>query len=240
MPIAIIDVSSATVLGDSAFARYIRCGGASPYAVTLPDAGSQSGRTLGIMISQDMTNLVSLTGASGQLIDGENIRIMWAGETALLMSDGVGWTKLHGKSIPMQCAMRLNAPFSVTGGAAAAVIPWNQVDIDNTGLMADPVTNHGINIVRKGTYQLSLSVLATSLAANAEVLTQTKFSGVALFADQEHGVSGQNVATANSQPVLVLTLGRFICEITSSANCDAFGDPNGNSSYYSAIEVPSW
>lgn len=82
------------------------CSGSS-YTVTLPDATSNQGKLIGFRMSSSLTGLVTLQGASSQLIDGVNTRIMWKGESAILLSDGVGWAKISGTSIPMSVTLRL-------------------------------------------------------------------------------------------------------------------------------------
>lgn len=44
---------------------------------------------------------MTIDANSTELIDGQQTRIMWAGESAILLCDGTGWTKIAGKSIPM-------------------------------------------------------------------------------------------------------------------------------------------
>lgn len=238
-PIVSIPVSSATVLTGSALGKYVVCNGALPYPVTLPSAVGNDGVTIGIRIAESMTSLVTLTGSGSDLIDGEATRIMWAGETALLVSDGTNWHKLSGVTIPMVCSMRLNAVVPVTGGNPAILVPWSQTDSDNTGLMAD-TTAHAINFVRPGNYDLTMSLLIASLAADGTVSSQSFYGAVNLFVGTSFGKSGGAASISDSRSLPVFALNPYTIQFSSDVNCDLYGSNAGNASTFSATEVPAW
>ena len=75
------------------------------YTVTLPAASGNAGKFVGIRIAKDATKLFTVDGNGSEEIDGQTTRVMWAKETAILMCDGTGWTKIAGKSIPMMCRL---------------------------------------------------------------------------------------------------------------------------------------
>lgn len=239
-PITTTFLSTATVLSNSILGQYVACVGGTAYSVTLPSAVGIEGRTLGIRIDPSMTNLVTLTAQAGQLIDGKATRIMWAGESALLVSDGVSWHKLSGVTIPMQCAMRLNNPISISGGAPAVDVAWNQTDIDNTGLMADAAINHRITFVRPGTYTISCDLLITTFAAAGHGQSQTLLNGVPIFANLGYSESASDVGITGTQAIAVAAGDTYSCQFSATQNCQVFGAFSGNSSYFTATEVPSW
>jgi hypothetical protein len=83
-----------------------KCSGtAADYAVTLPLARLYPGRVLGFRMMPGLTKMVTITASGADLIDGLATRIMWANEVAVLYSDGITWTKIAGKSMPMSATI---------------------------------------------------------------------------------------------------------------------------------------
>ncbi len=80
------------------------------YTVTLPAVSGNTGKLIGFRMSSALTKLVTLDGNSTETIDGATTRIMWAGETAILLCDGKEWKKIAGKTIPMQAVLKLASP----------------------------------------------------------------------------------------------------------------------------------
>ena len=135
----------------------------TPYTVTLPTPVGITGQIIGVRVDPASAALLTLATTAGN-IDGAATRIMWAGESAWVESDGTNWCKIAGKTIPMLCSMRQAAAQSINSGAVTAVTLDTTV-IDNTGLMADPTTNKRINIRRAGVYTVQGSASFNTLAA---------------------------------------------------------------------------
>lgn len=114
---------------------------ASPadYTVTLPPAAGCAGRQLSIAIAPTTTKLITVDGNASELIDGAASRVMWAGETATLLSDGVGWVKVAGKSIPMSFAAHSNASQTGVTSGVETTINLN-AEIFDVGGVFDPST----------------------------------------------------------------------------------------------------
>jgi hypothetical protein len=66
------------------------------YTVTLPTAVGNTGKIIGVQVDPGMTKLLTVAGASGQLIEGLNTRVFWKGESVVLMSNGTGWVRIGG------------------------------------------------------------------------------------------------------------------------------------------------
>ena len=75
---------------------------------TLPAVSGNSGRQISIQIAASTTKLITIDGNASETIDGALTRIMWAGEAATLLCNGTTWSKIAGKSIPMQGAIRMS------------------------------------------------------------------------------------------------------------------------------------
>lgn len=109
---------SVTTTANLTIGKHHVCSGTTAdYTVTLPAVSGNSGKLLSVEMSGALTKLVTLDGNASETIDGATTRVMWARETAVLLCDGTGWTKVGGKSIPM--AMKAHADTSAQLFAAA-------------------------------------------------------------------------------------------------------------------------
>ena len=157
-----IAVSGATA---ATIGRMHVCSGTTAdYTITLPAAAGNAGKLIGFRMASALTKLVTLDGNAAEKIDNVLTRIMWAGESAILLCDGANWYKIAGKTIPMLCVMSLSANQSAFVTATVTKVNIDTVDIDNTGLMAD-IANKRIICKRPGNYQLGAKMQISSLSA---------------------------------------------------------------------------
>lgn len=146
-----IAITSAITLTQASIGRMHVCSGTSAaYTVGLPDVDGNAGKFIGFRMSSALTNLVTLQGNNSQNIDGQNTRVMWANETAILYCDGVAWAKVFGKSIPMYAAMKKTAAQSISNNSNT-IVTMDTSLFDNTALMANTSTGK-ISIQRSGAY----------------------------------------------------------------------------------------
>lgn len=202
-----VSITASTTLTSAAFGKYQVCSGTSAnYTVTLPTAVGGAGQTIGIRMALGLTKLVSLACTGGQTIDGAATRIMWAGESALLESDGSNWVKLGGKSIPMTCQLqRASTDFSI------ATAGWFAVPMDalalGTALLYDS-TDGQVVAVRPGIY--SCLIFAYCVGAAAGVIL---YAAVSKNAGQSAGFSvfqsggGSNAGPAGHAATFALAVG---------------------------------
>lgn len=141
------------------------------YTVTLPAVSGNTGKMIGFRMSSALTKLVTLDGNSSETIDGAATRIMWAGETAILLCDGTEWKKIAGRSIPMVSGLHLDAnQNSITSGQ------WVIVNLDESCINAAPaamqdIANHRLKILRPSIYDFKAMVLPNGpLASNTMFL----------------------------------------------------------------------
>ncbi len=121
--------------------------------LTLPGVSGNTGKLLGIHVSPAATGLFTIDGAA-DTIDGQTTRIMWAGESAILLCDGAGWFKIAGKSIPMIGKAQNNkslGAYDAIAHATLTVVPLDATVTDNTGLMVD-LANDRLTCKRSGNY----------------------------------------------------------------------------------------
>lgn len=154
------------------------CSGTSvDYTVTLPTAVGNAGRLMLFRMSNALTRLVTLDGNSSETIDDAAARVMWAGESALLISDGSQWCKIAGRSIPMTARMTRSSAQSIANNTVTKVT-LNSATI-NTGTIADPTTNNRVNIRRAGNYRSLASWGASLIFDSGErIVTELWLNGV--------------------------------------------------------------
>lgn len=156
--------------------RMHACSGtAGNNTVTLPPAAGNAGRLIGIRMAASLTTIVTIDGSGSELIDGAQTRAMWRNEVAVLLCDGVGWTKVGGKSIPLQCIISPSsnqaiAPFTIT------LINCDYTNVDNSGSMAD-LPNHRIVILRSGQYYVRGIINYATLAGNTLFQNRVHLNG---------------------------------------------------------------
>ncbi len=147
-----VAISGAISLDASAFGRMHVCGGTTAdYTVTLPPVAGNAGKVLGVRIAGACTKLVTLDGAGSEAIDGAATRVLWAGESAVLLCDGAGWVKIAGKTIPMMCKLSANATQSIPTTAVAT--SRMDVAIFDVGGLAD-IANNRLVVKRAGVYNV--------------------------------------------------------------------------------------
>ena len=131
-----------------------KCSGTS-YSISLPAVKSCPGQVIGFRMMSSLAGLVTLAAASTDLIDGASSRIMWEHEVAILWNDGVSWTKIAGKSIPMIASLGMsgNQTFSASTPTKLtfSVVQKNACP---TVMLSDSASAQ-IDIIRSGYYSLT-------------------------------------------------------------------------------------
>lgn len=125
------------------------------YSATLPAASGNAGKFVGVRMASGLTKLVTLTGHSAELIDGSNTRVMWAQESAILLCDGTGWSKVSGKSIPFLAQLARAATQSI-GGATVTKVLFDTLAFDSSGQVAS-VSNSKFTLLRPAKISISAS-----------------------------------------------------------------------------------
>jgi hypothetical protein len=141
-----------TTTANLAAATFHKCTATSAdYTVTLPAAASSNGALVGVRIDGSSTKLVTVKGNGAELIDGQNTRVMWANEVAILKCDGSNWCKIGGKSIPMIAKLAGGAQTDLTGSFAHNVYTaMTTVGFDNSSMTN--AANAKFKIRRAGYY----------------------------------------------------------------------------------------
>lgn len=131
------------------------------YTLSLPDPAGYIGQSMAFVMdnntSTGLNRLVTLYCNVNYGIDNSFYRIMWPGETAILYSIGLSWTKIGGKSIPMAASLKRTTAQSVSSNTWTQIVCSTSI-VDNTSALAVPCSdtiNGRFNVFRGGNYVLS-------------------------------------------------------------------------------------
>ncbi len=164
---------------------------------TLPAAANHTGETIRFRVAGSSTKLLTLDGNSTETLDGSLTRIMWAGESCEIMSDGTNWSKITGKTIPM--VLKLTRASTDQSGIAAST--WTAILMDTNSAtsnapaaMWDSGNNRG-KAVRPGRYLVTVFVYESAggssflyLGVSVNGAVPSPFSQWMVLASQTAGV----------------------------------------------------
>jgi hypothetical protein len=184
-----VPLSAAAALTSSAFGKLHVCTGtAADYTITLPAPTlADVGKLITFQMDDALTKVVTLDAGATRSINGQQTRVMWAGEVAILRcvgTSGPSWAKLGGTFRPMSALMYLNANQSIANASGPVKVTLNSAGT-NVGGMVD-TTNNRFNIKRAGTYELNGQVWFNSVAVPTGLLDFYK-NGAQL--DETYGFS---------------------------------------------------
>jgi hypothetical protein len=140
--------------------------GSANVTATLPTAVGIAGQTIRVRCVSGYTGLCTITGTGGQTIGSQASRIIFAGESPLLQSDGSNWIRAGGLIIPATCIINPSGAQSLLGGSVTT-IAYDTIVYDNTGKMVN-VTSHNIKTLRPGQYMVSSSSYFDQLSPTEE------------------------------------------------------------------------
>jgi hypothetical protein len=222
------------------------------YTVTVPAASGNAGKMIGFRIDPGLTTLVTLQSNSSETIDGATTRIMWAGESAILISDGSHWFKIAGRTLAMSAELYASASGDVPTSPAHTKVLLDTI-VSNLGGMAD--TANGRFVIKRPSVYLLLTLTRFCAAspnhgtqfsvACERVISGIHLNGVLLAPFAEVDTPGNTFPT----PQLVLRRTLAGGDIVESYAIQTSGTTQGFQGYdvasvgYSrmtVIEVPQW
>lgn len=202
--------TATAVLSDSMSALvWNTCTGTTvDYPLNLPAVSGNANKYCAIRMAPALTRLVTVDANSTELIDGQQARVMWANETAVLFCNGTNWTKVMGKSIPMTCVLSQNTGGTLSDTVANStetVVPMNLTVTDNTGLMANLASDR-VTILRDASYLVvgitnysKTSNFSTGIDANGNTQCRLHQNGTAItevsVSAQTNSFPGINAST---------------------------------------------
>lgn len=220
------------------------CSGTSAnYTVTLPTATGNAGKFVGVRMANALTKLVTVAGASGQLIDAQNTRAMWAQESAILLCDGTGWTKISGKSRAFSAKMFIGPANQLIDSATLTKINLNQIAFNSLS-MCD-TTNKRINILRGNNYRIVGTVVYGNVSQNVSRITaytERNNDGITFTQTETSGLTGA-YPFANTIEKVALATGNFLELKTfhnASSQLEAVGALTGSSCRLEVTEEDLW
>jgi hypothetical protein len=241
-----VAISSATTLVTSDLGKMHACALSSAgYTFTLPAPTFFTGQQIGVRVTPASTKLLTLATAAGN-IDGASTRIMWAGESAILESDGTNWVKIAGKTLPMQGVMVGTSTSTATG--TVTNVPLGATYIDNTGLMCDPTTGKTITVQRPATYSVLGRIEWNTMpaASNRTITVCYKNGSGSTVVAQDERTAGNASSPCISAVGTVTFAASDTCTLNafqnsgSSVSTVGGSTPFGAGTIMSLTEIPAW
>lgn len=148
--------------------------------LTLP-ADAALGSIVYFRVRTTMTKIVTLYDG-GTDMEGDDRRILWAGESVLLIKEATGWKRLGGVALPMHGVLVRTAAQDITDADAEGANPAAWTPVAFTECTANRRgLGHGFNVAnsqfrapRKGVYEFSAQ--AAVAAATAGSPTEMAFT----------------------------------------------------------------
>jgi hypothetical protein len=204
--------------------------------VVLPTAVGNAGQTIGFRVTS--TKLITLDGAGSETIDGSPTRIMWAGESAVLISDGSNWHKIGGKTIPLVCQLtRSSSDLSYTTG-------WTVVPMDAQAIGPSFLFSGGQFVAaRPGTYESNMFAYVSADSG----LSFAYFSIKKNSTDAPNGyelpvsVAAGQVIAGEFESTFALAAGDTInaeVNVPTGSTIVVFG--GAQPAILTVVEIPSW
>lgn len=228
-----------TLTSASMGTTYVCSGTSVNYAVTLPSTTGLAGKTVTFVMSSALTKLVTITAAGGNTIDGSATRIMWAGESATLLTDGTNWYKVSGKTVPMVAGQyKTGADQSIPNNSATKLTLGTAIASNCPAAMND-TANSRIVIVRPSVYHTVAAARFknVSAAGNYEVLGYK--NGAEITIVSRYMTSGDWGPVEAIYPLSLVVndyVETYARQYSGSAQ-NTF-DNNGNGLYLT--EIPQW
>jgi hypothetical protein len=243
-----VGITGAIGLTSAAFGKMHICSGTSTdYIVDLPAVAISAGKLIGFRMSSALTKLVTLDAASTELIDGLQTRIMWANEVAILFCDGVSWTKIAGKTIPMSAIVKELGTQQFNAAANTKVL------FTTAGLLSAPAgmqdaSNSQLVVQRPCNYNVSAIINWTNnnVTPTNHVLQIMKTGGVCVaktfFLIPASTYYGQTVERLISLAAGDIVYANALYDAGAHAIITLVGDTFGSDpiTLLQAIEVPNW
>jgi hypothetical protein len=244
----ITEVSQTTGFTAAAGAFYL-VSGSSNITATLPTAVGIAGQTVRIRCASGYTGKCTIATTGGQTLGpaSATTQIIYAGESALLQSDGTNWVRTGGTIIPCSCRLTLGTGQSITNSTQPTV-QLNTVEMDNSGLMSGTAaSSYQITIFRPGRYLLTGSAYFGALTSgqtyNIQIQIQKNAAGISI-ANQLAVPSTASTASIelNITALVPLAAGDLITlnclQINAGSNAETLSA--GEVTSLQAVEIPSW
>ena len=234
---------SLTAIANLALGRCHVCSGSTNFPAILPLASTCKGYKVDIRVATGSTCLVTLTAAGSDLIDGLATRVMWAGESATLLSDGIGWTKVAGKTIPMSASLGYGVNQLFAPGANLTTLNFSSIKAST----APPsfVTLPNFVILRPGSYKVSLEVMTNSTSTGTIIFQPAIKTAAKTLSLRSYSLPGASPITCSACSQANFLVGDIISPAaqyygsaytTSNILNDAYLTYNE----FSILELPTW
>lgn len=238
-----VSISAETTLTNAAFGKmHVISGLTENYPIFLPDVTGNAGKIIGFRVAHysGANKLYTLTRSGGASIDGTITRVLHAGESAILLCDGIAWRKIAGQTIPFTCKIAwLGTPDPDIARVTLLALTLNTVVSDPFGMAQ--VANNRINVLRGNPYLYvcGMRYYAHTCARN---FLLADIDGISFDADEKSS-AGANLSKGISTVVSISAGSYASCRIQHDAAAAVKTYIAGGTTaapYLSLTEIPSW
>jgi hypothetical protein len=173
-----ITVNADITLGDESLGKaHLLEDSGSPvnFTVQLP-ADAATGSLILLRVSSTATKLYTIHG-NDQDIDGQATRVMWRGESCLLLREADKWTKIEGRTIPFRGCLVRTSSQSFADGATWVKVTLNDEVGDPYGLdLCFDAANNRFQAPRRSSYHIGYNISITATVATAAAIADAALS----------------------------------------------------------------
>lgn len=222
--------------------HHVCTGTTADYTLNLPTTGITSGDLFSFEMSAALTELVTLDALAGQLIDGQQTRIMWSGEKAVLKWDGSNWQKISGVSIPASIRIEMRSDMN---GLSSGV--WHKMLMD-TAVIIGPfiLSGNGAKLLRPMSIVIRGQVRAIRWTGVHDYIGASVWpvslgsTAAAVFDEFTQTNSTIPLSEVNHNAAFVVNDIIELRGISSVNSWDAYGISTGLTTNMNITEVPTW
>jgi hypothetical protein len=238
-----VNLTSASILTSTAFGKMHSASSITPFNITLPNAVGNVNKVIGIRVDETASSAMFTVNCSGsQTIDGSGYRMMWAGECAILKSNGSNWNKIAGKSIPMTAKLYKIADQTNNPSATYTLFAVDTLATASNSACYS-LTGNRLIIPRPGNYEIKSCLMFTWLGVS-------RFTDPGMFIYKNGSgiqTTAQNSGTATYINYRAMLHTYF--NLTTNDYIQLYGNPqtsnatfNGGpiESYISFTEIVNW
>ena len=231
-------VISITGTATATIGKVHTCSGyTADYTVTLPTAAGNLGSQIGFKMPST-NKIITLAASGAELINGVATRPMWVGESCMLQSDGVGWLKVAGTTLPaMGKFTRLEMGFAnnvYTRFPVASSYNARPISIFNSGLGQ-------IVAPRTGLYHISFVTETNSNNASATLWQNMIYVNGSFVATQNSYLLATKTSTSAVYVVAYVTGGGYIEAYANFTTGSYAGTTTQSSGTVILVtEIPTW
>ena len=235
------NIASTTTLTSTAFGKMHSISGVTSFTTVLPNAVGNISKIIGIRIDETATAMFTIACSGSQTIDASGYRMMWAGESVILKSNGSNWNKIAGKTIPMTCKL-----FKIADQAAVGFAGYTLFAADTVAQASNSACyslgSSKLLAPRPGVYKLD-GLLAFGWNGSTQFTQPSQYfykNGASIFATANRNTDTYISYGQPHNAVVNLNTSDYIQFYGNQQTVGGIYSGGPTQSYVSFTEIPNW